>query len=672
MNENPELLVSERTAALRESEALQRALLENIPAGIIVVDPVSHVIERANDFAAALFGWPADALIGRKCQALFCPAKEGACPVCDLGQTLKNSEREMLRADGSRLPILKTVKWIQINGQDKLLECFFDISPIKREEEALALSVDRLSLAAKAGRVGIWDYDVVRNTLAWDDQMFRLHGITRDQFSGAYEAWQAGLHPEDKQRGDEEIQLALRGEKNFDTEFRVLWPDGSTHHIRALATVQRDDDGNPLRMIGTNWDITERKNAEKKLRKINLQLEEATAYANEMAKKAEMASIAKGEFLANMSHEIRTPMNGVIGMASLLLDTPLNGEQRRYAEAISSSGEVLLSLINDILDFSKIEAGKLDLEIIDFDLAALLSSFSDALALQAKTKGLSFTCTIDPGVPSGLNGDPGRLRQVLANLVSNAVKFTPHGEVSVRVSLVSSTAAASVLRFVVCDTGIGIPADKQPLLFQKFTQVDASTSRRFGGSGLGLAISKQLVELMDGEIGVSSVDGRGSKFWFTACFAACLHAPPKSAAPAQLAPVAHGPHRQGLRVLLAEDNRFNQQVVMGFLKKIKLQADVVSDGTEAIHALTTTPYALVLMDVQMPKMDGLEATRLIRSARSPVLNPRIPIIAMTANAMLKDQQTCLDAGMDAYLSKPTSLSSLAAMLEKWLPKEQKV
>ncbi|MEI6178345.1 MAG: ATP-binding protein, partial [Verrucomicrobiota bacterium] len=466
--------------------------------------------------------------------------------------------------------------------------------------------------------------------------------------------------------------IIATGQPMIDAEERIAWTGGRTTWISSTKVPLKNPKGKIIGLLGIARDITWRKEAEEEVQKTNLSLEEATVRANMLAKKAEIASAAKSEFLANMSHEIRTPMNGVIGMASLLLDSPLNSEQRGFAEAINSSGETLLSLINDILDFSKIEAGKLDLEIIDFDLSTFLSNLSVVFALQAKSKGLAFTCSIDPDVPASLSGDPKRLRQVLTNLTGNAVKFTPHGEVSVRVSLVSATAVASVLRFEVRDTGIGIPADKRTLIFQKFSEADASTSRRFGGSGLGLAISKQLVELMDGEIGVSSVAGQGSEFWFTACFAASLHTLSEPEAPVPPAPLAHSPHWRGLRVLVAEDNRINQKVTMGLLKQLALRVDVVSNGSEAIHALTTTPYALVLMDVQMPGMDGLEATRLIRGAISPALNPRIPIVAVTANVMPEDQQICFDAGMDGYISKPLTPGSLVAALGKWLPKERDV
>ena len=398
----------------------------------------------------------------------------------------------------------------------------------------------------------------------------------------------------------------------------------------------------------------------------NRQLEVATASATELSEKAELANRAKSEFLANMSHEIRTPMNGVIGMTSLLLAGTLSEKQREYAKMVHTSGEILLKLINDILDFSKIEAGKLDLEDLDFDLPALLQELGELLTIRAHSKGLQFSCCIAPGTPSQLRGDPNRLRQVLLNLAGNAIKFTPDGEVTVRASLTASTADSRIVRFAVEDTGIGIPADKQALLFSKFSQVDASTSRHYGGTGLGLAISKQLVQLMGGEIGVSSSVGCGSEFWFTACFAS------PSAKAAGMAPPAHHPtamrsHWPSLRVLLAEDNLINQKVASGYLHNMGLPVDVVANGEEAVEAIAQLAYDLVLMDMQMPGMDGLEATRLIRAADGAALNPGLPIIAMTANAMQGDRELCLEAGMNDYVSKPITPASLALVLERWLP-----
>ena len=568
-----------------------------------------------------------------------------------------------------------------------------------------------------------------------------------------------------------------------------------------------DSEGHVTGIAGIGRDITLRKTIQNALEESNRELQEATDWANKLALEAEEANRSKSEFLANMSHEIRTPMNGVLGMNGLLLGTDLNSEQRHFAELVDASARALLTVIDDILDYSKVEAGKMELDTMDFNLHVLMGDLAEMMAERVGDKRLEFICAVAPEVTAHLQGDPGRLRQVLLNLISNALKFTRQGEVVARVSLISETDTEVLLRFAVRDTGIGIPLDKQKILFTSFTQVDASTTRQYGGTGLGLAISKKLVELMGGGIGLESKEGVGSEFWFTIHLAkqvndrsvdypkvplkgtrilvvddnatnrevitaqlqswgalvaavesgstalTCLRYAVEAGSPFQLAvldmmmPLMDGetlgrailedetlrsiplvmmtslgqrgdahrfkeigfaaylikPVRQSdlydclvevltgekqreataiitrhslreqrraqARILLVEDNTTNQEVAGGMLRRLGWHADVAGDGLQAVKALEAQFYDLVLMDVQMPVMDGYEASRLIRDPDSAVLNHNVPIIATTAHVMTGDAEKCLAAGMSDYISKPIDPKILSKVVEKWLVRE---
>lgn len=645
-----------------ELKSLQNRVMEALPVGIAIINRKTYRIESVNQYMASLFGSTASDMQGKRCCRYLCTAPEGFCPARE-GDCLKEPfEDRILRADGSFRTVLKSVIPLNFGDQDKFLECCVDISSLKTTEEQLAHTTNWLRLATHAGGVGIWDLDIQTGAEQWDDQMYRLYAATREDFPDGAAAFARRVHPDDLAFQNYEIARCIKTGSDYSGEFRIVWPDGSVRTIRALAMYRNDSAKHPGHMIGTNWDITEQKKIEAELIRSNRSLEIASIRANELMIQAEAANAAKSSFLATISHEIRTPLNGIIGMASLLLETNLDESQQQYATLLKNGGESLLAIINDVLDFSKIEANRMTTLDEPFSVQDLVSGSISLLQHLAEGKRIALGASISPNVPPTLSGDSSRIRQILLNLAGNALKFTEEGEVRIQVDIETHGSKDALLRFSITDTGIGIEPDKQKLLFTPFTQLDSSLTRKYGGTGLGLAISRQLTELMGGSISYEPNRPTGSIFRFTVKVS--------QAAGLQDEAGAGRPHTdtallKGKRVLVAEDNNTNRIITVKMLEKAGCSADLAFDGKEALEAVMQNRYDAVLMDCQMPVMDGYEATRKIRAfeqANRKHSTGRLPVVALTAHTSIDEHDRCLEAGMDTFLVKPVRPDELAHTL----------
>jgi PAS domain S-box-containing protein len=791
---------------LHKRENQIRQLLQTTDQGIYGIDLTGRCT-FINTSGLRIFGCPLEDIIDKDTHSLIhhsyangLPYPGEDCPIYranSSGTSCRVDNEVLWRLDGTPFSAEYSSYPIFENGTvSGAVVTFSDITGRKQAEEALR----KLNRAVEQSPVTIVITDIEGIIEFVNPKFTELTGYTAEESIGQNSRiLQSGQTAPEVY---ESLWSTITSGKTWEGDFHNKSKDGRLFWEHATISALRDNSGAITHFLAVKENITEKKYI----------LEQLIAAKEQ----AEAANVAKSEFLATMSHEIRTPMNGVIGMTGLLLESTLTDEQREYAEIVRKSGEDLLNLINDILDFSKIEAGRLDMEMLDFDLRVTLEDTAEMLALRAFDAGLELICHIDPAVPSCLKGDPGRLRQIIINLVGNALKFTCTGEVVISAGLQSDQDGYATILFEIHDTGIGIPKSRLAAIFEPFTQADGSTTRKYGGTGLGLAICKKMAELMGGQIGVTSVEESGSTFWFTCRFekqvrhvseilntsemyvkpdltdvrvlivddnatnrklmavllkewgcryecavdgedglvmllaAARSHDPfrialldqempgmdgvelgrqikadpllhatvlvmvtslarrgdvavlekigfaaylPKPVRQAQLydclglalardvgtqydqsLPTHPGiitrhtiaeSGRQVMRILLAEDNAINQKVAQHMLKTLGYKADVVADGREAVRALELINYDLVLMDCQMPEVDGFEATTQIRNPASKVCNHAVPIIALTANAMVGDREKCLEAGMDDYLSKPVKKDELAEMIEKW-------
>ncbi len=633
--------------ALTYERDLMASLLETLPEQIFFKDRNGTFL-RVNAGMARCHGLKNTREAVGKSDADYFPA-EYVSRNAEIERQIMNSGEPVIELEEQtpwrdRPPMWNlTTKMPLYDTEDRIVGTFGisrDITRRKSVESQLQETSTRLGIAADSAGIGVWEFVAADKSLHWDEWMYRIYGIQMAPGVQSYEVWTERLHPDDRARCEGEIAAALRGEKEFSSEFRIVRPDGEIRHVKAAARTRLDARGDPERLIGVNFDVTE---------------------LTEARYKAEHANRAKSQFLANMSHEIRTPMNAVIGLSYLLAQTRLEPEQREFLSKIQVSSQLLLAVINDVLDLTKIEAGELIVERAVFSPYSVLRKISDVMEVEARSKGIGFNIEVAENLPIALQGDATRLNQILTNLLANAVKFTEKGAVTFRVSRLEDTPAGATLSFVIKDTGIGIAPDAQARLFAPFAQADASITRRYGGTGLGLSIVKSLVNLLGGDVQLNSTPGVGSEFTVILKFGIASADSLKSEMPFPIPPGEYA--LSGVRVLLVDDSDINLDVTKRILEVHGAQVSLAHNGLEAFEHLLAQPqgFDVVLMDVQMPLLDGYKATRRIRAELALV---DLPIIALTAGALSSERQHAMAAGMDDFIIKPFNATALARIVQR--------
>ncbi len=562
-----------------------------------------------------------------------------------VGTLYKSAGELSLWKDNFRVILpAKGLRWLSAQAYPERLEdgsimwhgAVIDITESKKSEETLRQNEQRLQMMMEGSRLGTWDWNIQTNEIVYNDRWAEMLGYTLEEVHNSNKHWNERVHPEDRIRNIKEVKAHLDGHTDFyESVFRVRRKDDTWIHVVDRGKiVEWDVNGKPLRMIGTHSDITKEKLAEQR---------------------AIETSQSKSSFMANMSHEIRTPIHGVIGMANLLSETKLDAQQKEYVTAIKDSSDSLLVIVNDILDFSKIEVGKLEISPESFNLHDCIKSVAALFSEKVFKKGLKFQLSIDPATPVFIKADKNRLRQVLSNLLNNAVKFTEAGFVSLSVKpyFVSTLNEPKIL-FSVTDTGIGIRPINVAKIFDRFTQEDNSISRKYGGTGLGLAISKSLISLMQGDLEVSSEVGKGSTFSFYIGYE-------KAAQAEQTTASIDSSGCSGLSILVADDNETNCILIKKIIESIGHRPTVVNNGKEVLDELERNHFDLIFMDLHMPEMDGLEATKRIIEQYN---TERPRIIAITADAFEETRNTCFSYGMDDFLTKPFAKKDLIKVIEK--------